>query len=211
MTAPISVKRLAARYLTFAPGRWWPCTGGPNSSKARTAHRGGPMAAQEDLHREPTLLAAGVSRLPQGVRLEIEAHAVTASLIVWWPIAVKIDNEADCCEVRDVTSLLAAMVALGLPEHYLAEPLDLMAVLLEPVTFGPVNPVVSDRLRARAHLEDVAPADRLALDLYVSAALGRWTPPTWLAEHLKALALSEAADLPAKARSTNPSRAGRSI
>lgn len=169
------------------------------------------MAAQEDFHREPTLLAAGVSRLPQGLRLEIEAHAVTASLIVWWPIAVEIDNGADCCEVRDVTSLLAAMVALGLPEHYLAEPLDLMAVLLESVTFGLVNPVVSDRLRARAHLEDVAPADRLALDLYVSAVLGRWTPPAWLAEHLNALALSEAADLPTKARSTNPSRAGRIV
>jgi hypothetical protein len=129
----------------------------------------------------------------------------------FWRIAISIDDQTEMSEVRDVTTMLAALVDLGLHHRYDMPVLDLMAVALAPVTFGHADPAISNRLSERAGVEGIDPACVIALDLLVAAALGRWNPPPWLREHIDQLALSDPAHLPAKGRSTNPSRAARSI
>jgi hypothetical protein len=129
----------------------------------------------------------------------------------FWPIAVAIDDQTELCEVRDVTTLLAALVDLGLHDRYDMAVSDLMAVALAPITFGPADPTISKRLRHRVDHEDIDPACVIALDLHVAAVLGRWTPPRWLREHIDTLVLSEPVHLPAKGGSTNPSQSGRRI
>lgn len=133
------------------------------------------------------------------------------SVVVTWPIAVSLDEDADLCEARDVTSLAAALVRLGLPDRSQMPALDLMVVFLKPITFGPVDPAISVHLRDRARDEEVAPACCVALDLHVAAALGRWTPPRWIQDYLDGLVLSKDPDLPPKRQPMHTARAARSI
>lgn len=130
------------------------------------------------------------SELPDGVHLELQVRGSDVCVSVHWPITVPVDEGVDTLELRDITDLVVAIIGLGLDDRYESTPLDLVGILLQPVTFGSAGPVVGGCLAARAAAEEVTPGCRLALDLYVATVLGRRTLPAWLQEIVEDIVLS---------------------
>lgn len=128
---------------------------------------------------------------------------------VQWPLAVVADGVVTS-ELRDISDLAAAIGHLGLPDRYETSMVDLVAVVLADVTFGPVEPHVAEALSAQAISCGTTPTGLIAEELIAGTVAGRCTFPAWLHDLITATALSEIDRRQQKERPTEAPKVSRS-
>lgn len=89
---------------------------------------------------------------------------------VFWPVRVELASPGGVCVWVEVTPLANALAWLRLDETFDMELAHLLAVVMSPVTFGPVAGPVGPQLAAAAHLAGTTPS-QLLLCLLATAAI----------------------------------------
>ncbi len=89
---------------------------------------------------------------------------------MFWPVRVELASPGGVCVWVEVTPLANALAWLRLDETFDMELAHLLAVVMSPVTFGPVAGPVGPQLAAAAHLAGTTPS-QLLLCLLATAAI----------------------------------------
>lgn len=91
-----------------------------------------------------------------------------------WPCRVELASLGQGCVVRDITPIVQAAQALGLPEMFDMTLQAVVTTVMAPVTYGVVTARSSSRLQCASSSAGVTPSELLR-SLIAVAAL---TPPT---------------------------------
>ena len=89
---------------------------------------------------------------------------------IFWPVHVELARPGGVCVWVEVTAIATALVEKRLDETFDMDPASLLAVVMEPITFGRLEAPVGEHLAAAAHLAGTTPS-ALLLCLLASEAV----------------------------------------
>ena len=89
---------------------------------------------------------------------------------IFWPVHVELATPGGVCVWVEVTAIAAALAEQRLDETFDMDLADLLAAVMEPVTFGRAHAPVGAQLAAAAHLAGTTPS-ALLLCLLASEAV----------------------------------------